>query len=147
MAGYLLDVNVLIALSWPSHVAASRVEEWFRQSSGAGWATCPFTETAFVRLISNPRFSPQSLTVQQAVELLLKNTADPRHRFWPSGIALSRSLELVGGRLQGHRQVTDAYLLGLAIHHKGKLATLDRSILTLLPDKHRQRAHIELIES
>jgi uncharacterized protein len=145
VGAYLLDVNVLIALSWPSHVASARVEEWFRQASRAGWATCPFTETGFVRLISNPRFSPQSLTVQQAVELLLKNTADSRHRFWPGEIAFSRSLELVGGKLQGHRQVTDAYLLGVAIHHKGKLATLDRAVLALLPDSRRRREFIELI--
>jgi hypothetical protein len=37
--------------------------------------------------------------------------------------------------LAGHQQVTDAYLLGLAMHKKGKLATMDRAVRTLLPDK------------
>ena len=53
MAGYLLDVNVLIALMWPSHEGHKHVRPWFHRNAGDGWATCPFTEAAFVRIVSN----------------------------------------------------------------------------------------------
>jgi predicted nucleic acid-binding protein len=35
--------------------------------------------------------------------------------------------------LTGHQQITDAYLIALAIHNRGKLATLDRGIAQLAP--------------
>jgi uncharacterized protein len=48
-------------------------------------------------------------------------------------------------RIVGHQQVTDAYLLGLAIHRKGKLATLDRELLELLPEKSEERDLVTMI--
>jgi hypothetical protein len=41
--------------------------------------------------------------------------------------------------------VTDAYLLGLAMNEKGKLATMDRAILALVPEKSRDREFVELV--
>lgn len=48
-------------------------------------------------------------------------------------------------RITGHQQVTDAYLLGLAIHKKGRLATLDRALLSLLPERSEERDLVTLI--
>jgi hypothetical protein len=121
----LLDANVLIALAWPKHGAHEKVGLWFRRQSRSGWATCPFTQAAFVRLLSNPAFSPNALTPQDALKVLDDNLKLPGHHFWPVDISVAEAIESVGRRLTGHRQVTDAYLLGLAVHHRGKLATLD----------------------
>lgn len=133
MAAILLDVNVLIALAWPDHQAHARVGRWFSRHSPAGWATCPFTQAGFVRILSNPLFSQHALTPQNALAVLESNLDLPGHRFWPANISILQAIEKVGRPLAGHRQITDAYLLGLAIHQKGKLATLDRAIAALDP--------------
>jgi toxin-antitoxin system PIN domain toxin len=124
----LLDANVLIALAWPEHEAHERVGHWFARRSGAGWATCPFTQSAFVRILCNPAFSRDALTPRNALVLLETNLKLPNHHFWAARITLSEAMKNVERRLTGHGQVTDAYLLGLAIHRTGRLATLDKGI-------------------
>jgi hypothetical protein len=59
---------------------------------------------------------------------LESNLDSPTHHFWPDSISVPEALKKVEGRLTGHRQTTGAYLLGLAMHHRGKLATLDKGI-------------------
>jgi predicted nucleic acid-binding protein len=44
---------------------------------------------------------------------------------------LREAVEDLPGSLFGHQQVTDAYLLGLALRKKGKLVTLDRGVKSL----------------
>lgn len=132
MSVLLLDANVLIALAWPAHEAHSRVSPWFQKHSGDGWATCPLTQCALVRILSNPAFSGDALSVVNAFAVLEANLALPGHEFWPADIPLSHALSRVG-KLTGHAQITDAYLVGLALHHRGRLATLDRGIATLGP--------------
>src|SRR5580700_10785081 len=96
--------------------------------SRAGWATCPFTQAAFVRVLSNPAFSSEALTPENALRVLESNLLLPGHHFWANSISVPDGIRIIGARLTGHRQITDAYLLGLALHHKGKLATLDKGI-------------------
>lgn len=134
-AGFLLDVNVLIAMAWPTHRAHEKVQDWLGRHAREGWATCPLTQTAFVRILSNPAFSPNALTPTDALALLEANLGHPAHRFWPDEVSLVQALEPFAQHLAGHQQVTDAYLLGLAMNKKGKLATLDRAVRALLPDK------------
>jgi len=128
VAGFLLDANVLIALAWPAHVSHSIAHKWFDKHAHRVWATCPLTECAFVRAISNPAFSLDALTPQSAIELLTANIKHPTHQFWTDDIGLAQALRHGDRRLTGHQQVTDAYLLGLAIHYKGKLATFDQGL-------------------
>ena len=128
MAPFLLDSNVLIALAWPEHEFHHKVGRWFARHSHAGWATCPFTQAAFVRILSNPAFSINALTPANALRVLESNLTLPSHRFWPDSISVVDALRNIEGRLTGHRQITDAYLVSLAIHHRGKLATLDQGI-------------------
>lgn len=128
MSIVLLDANVLIALAWPEHEAHERVGRWFARRSRSGWATCPFTQLAFVRILSNPAFSRDALTPRNAVALLADNLKLPNHHFWAASISLSEAMRKIGRTLTGHGQVTDAYLLGLAVHQTGKLATLDKAI-------------------
>lgn len=134
-AGFLLDVNVLIAMAWPTHRAHEKVQDWLGRHAREGWATCPLTQTAFVRILSNPAFSPNALTPTDALALLEANLGHPAHRFWPDEVSLVQALEPFAQHLAGHQQVSDAYLLGLAMNKKGKLATLDRAVRALLPDK------------
>ncbi len=128
----LLDVNMLIALAWPSHVHHREAQDWFRRHARAGWATCPLTQCGFVRISSNPRIIPEAVPPPQALALLREVVAHPHHRFWPDDIGLSEApTEL----LMGHRQVTDAYLLGLALRNHGRLVTLDAGVASLLPPR------------
>jgi predicted nucleic acid-binding protein len=88
-----------------------------------------------VRILSNPAFSPNALTSADALALLQANLGHPAHRFWPDEVSFAHALEPFAQRLTGHQQVTDSYLLGLAMHKRGKLATMDRAVRALLPDK------------
>lgn len=145
MTAFLLDVNVLIALLWPAHEGHLQAQHWFDRNSHEGWATCPFTQAAFVRIVTNPAFSSDAVTPQEAVKLLSSNLDNPSHRFWGDEISFVEAVQPFERRLKGHQQVTDAYLLGLAIHKKGKLATMDRAVVALLPEKSRERDRLVVI--
>ena len=132
-------------MAWPTHQAHAKVQEWFARHAREWWVTCPLTQTAFVRILSNPAFSPNALTPSDAIALLQANLGHPGHRFWSDEIGIVQSLQPFAQQLAGHQQVTNAYLLGLAIYKKGKLATLDRSIRTLLPDKSQESDFLILI--
>jgi uncharacterized protein len=150
MKGYLLDTNVLIALLWPSHERHDDVMKWFIHQRGQGWATCPLTEAGFVRIVSNPSFSRDAVTPREAVQVLAANTAAKDHAFWPADLAFAEAVAYAGARLVGHQQTTDAYLLGLAIHCRGVLATLDASIGALLeskPASPKMRDHLVVIQT
>jgi len=128
MTAHLLDVNVLLALSWPGHKFHESVQKWFASNAAKGWATCPMVEAGFVRILSNPSFSARAVSPKEAIDALRLNTQHPAHQFWPDDIALAGALANLQHRVVGHQQITDAYLLALAIHHRGKLATLDKGI-------------------
>ena len=143
--GFLLDVNVFIAMAWPTHREHQKVHEWLARHAREGWATSPLTQTSFVRILSNPAFSANALTPTDALTLLQANLAHPAHRFWADEVSMIDSMKPFTQKLAGHQQVTDAYLLGLAIHKRGKLATMDRAVRTLLPDKSPGRDFVVLI--
>jgi uncharacterized protein len=90
--------------------------------------------------LSNPAFSASALTPKNAVLVLESNLNLPHHQFWPDSIPLVDALRNVE-RLTGHGQITDAYLVGLALHRRGKLATFDKAIRSWGTE-----AGIELIE-
>jgi hypothetical protein len=143
MTVHLLDVNVLVALVWPAHLGHLRTQDWFAENAKNGWASCPFTQAGCVRILSNPSFSRDAVTAQEAIKLLTANLNHPSHRFWPDDVSFPEAVYLVKKQMQGHQQVTDAYLLGLALHRKAKLATMDRGVASLLP-KEKQSAVVIL---
>jgi uncharacterized protein len=143
MTVHLLDVNVLLALMWPAHQGHQLAHDWFAENARNGWATCAFTQAGCVRILSNPSFSSDFLTLQEAVKLLTANLNHPSHRFWPGDLSFPEAAEPVLKQMQGHQQVTDAYLLGLVLRRKAKLATMDRGVSSLLP-RDKQRAVIVL---
>jgi hypothetical protein len=134
VTGYLLDVNILVALLWPAHEAHHAALKWFERTGAKGWATCSVTQAGFVRIVSNPAFTRDALSPQQAMELLQVNTKHPGHRFWKDEAGFLTVAAPFADRIVGHRQVTDAFLLGLALRHRAKVATLDRGMLGLVPE-------------
>lgn len=145
MTAYLLDTNLLIALLWPSHERHAAAVKWFARHRGRGWATCPFTQAGFVRIVSNPAFSRDAVRPRDATHVLLANTAAKDHVFWSDDLPLVDAVRFAGLRLMGHQQVTDAYLLGLAIHHGGMLATLDKRVSALTQPKGLERQALEVV--
>jgi toxin-antitoxin system PIN domain toxin len=124
MAKYLLDVNVLLALAWPSHEFHGTAHRWWTASSKR-WATCALTELGFIRLSSNPGFTSDAVTPYEAATLLERLVALERHEYWSELPHLSRE---DFRRMTGHKQVTDFYLTKLARLHKAKVATFDSRI-------------------
>ena len=126
MNGYLLDVNVLLALGDPQHVHHVAAHTWFAEHGRTAWATCPITENAFVRIASHPRYPNRPGEAPVVLELLRRMCAGDGHLFWADTISL-RDMVVRDSALT-HRQVTDVFLLALAVSHAGRLATLDRHI-------------------
>lgn len=91
------------------------------------------TQTALVRVLSNPAFSERALTPSKALQVLSQNVGLPGHNFWSDSIGLREAVERMPTVLSGHQQITDTYLVALAIHNGGRLATLDRKIVQLAP--------------
>ena len=128
----LLDVNVLIALLWPAHEHFDAAHDWFgARAGGARWATCPLTELAFVRIVSNPSFSPDALAPADALTLAPAQPGSPGPRVLAGRRGLPDAVGPLVPRLQGHRQLSDAYLLGLALEHRGTLASFDGGLRAL----------------
>lgn len=142
MVTFLLDVNVLLALWVPTQQDHQKVTAWFHAEGARHWATCPITQAGFIRLASNPALTPDALTVNEALDLLAANLKHPGHVFWADNLDVPSCLSLRGKGLQGYRQVTDAYLVGLAVHRKAHLVTLDRSMVSLLPASERSSKRV-----
>lgn len=130
---HLLDVNVLIALGWPTHEHHAAAHSWFNAIASGGWATCPITQCGFVRVSSNANAVGAALTPNQPVSAMVRMTAHPRHVFWADDLAVG-SIYFPAATLRGHQQVTDAYLLALCASRGGSLATFDTGIRRFTAD-------------
>ncbi len=149
MSRYLLDANALIAMAWPAHQHHQRFQMWFKNHARQGWATTPLTQAAFVRIVSQPAFSggtaANAIGPREAAALLTLNLAHQHHTFFPLDMQIGEVAALCTGGLIGHRQVTDAYLLALAVKRKCKLVTFDSGLKQLLATERERDAHIELL--
>jgi uncharacterized protein len=123
----LLDVNVLIALFTPNHAHAHRAHSWWQENETNGWATCPLTQNGFARITSQVSF-PYFSTTSAAVARLKDIMARTRHEFWADSISVTDEGVFDPAFLLSRRQVTDTYLLALAMKNDGCLVTFDRSI-------------------
>jgi toxin-antitoxin system PIN domain toxin len=125
----LLDVNVLIALLDRRHVHHEPAHGWFAASHGAGWATCPLTQNAVLRILGQPRYpnspGPPAVVAPLVAELI----RHPNHQFWPDALSLLTLTGVDPSRLLEAGQVTDTYLLALAVHHGGTLVSFDRRLV------------------
>lgn len=129
MTRFLLDANVLIALIDPAHIQHDRAHEWFAAQGRHGWATCPLTENAVLRIVGHPRY-PNSPGTPAAVAALFSSfRALPGFEFWPDDVSLLDCALIDSARLLDSGQITDSYLLALACAHGAQLATLDRHLI------------------
>jgi toxin-antitoxin system PIN domain toxin len=125
----LLDINVLIALFDPDHVFHERAHGWWSANVARGWASCPLTENGVVRIMCNPGYSQRiRLSPSDLIRRLDGFAANSDHEFWPDALSLRDNKHFAPDRIHGSRQVTDAYLLGLATAHGGCLVSFDESI-------------------
>ena len=122
-----------MALAWPNHVHHSRALRWFAANREEGWATCPVTESGFVRVSSNVRVIHDARTPEQAIHLLRQIRQLPGHTFWGDDVSPVDSDATAFEQVVGYRQVTDAHLLTLAMRRGGSLATVDRGVGELAP--------------
>ena len=142
---FLLDANALIAMAWPTHEHHEAMLRWFGQHARQGWATCALTQSAFVRIISQRAFSDRAVAVAEVAELLLRNVGHPKHQFLPLDFGIEQVLGACTGGLMGHRQITDAYLLTLAIQHQRRLLTFDQGISQLLATPAERSRHLTVL--
>jgi toxin-antitoxin system PIN domain toxin len=123
----LLDVNVLIALLDSDHASHASAIGWFSKHARTGWASCPITQNGCLRIMSHPGY-PNPLPVQAVIEHLAAACHQHIHEFWPDEISLLDSDVADSTRIHGPRQLTDIYLLALAVQHEGRLVTFDSGI-------------------
>jgi uncharacterized protein len=126
--GTLLDVNVVIALTESRHDDFELAQEWFASLGNESWGVCPLTEIGFVRITTNPSFVPRSRTQEDATYILQELATCPGYRYWPLTGSWTALTAPFASRITGHQQVTDAYLLGMAIKEDGILVTFDKAI-------------------
>lgn len=139
----LLDVNVLIALHDQQHIHHSLAARWFVANAGQGWASCPLTQNGCVRILSQPGY-PNPVPLPTALALLQQSCSHAEHNFWPDDISLLDSSRLNHHHMHGFRQLTDIYLLALAVKHGGRFVTFDAKV-PLSAVHGAQPAHLVLL--
>ena len=142
---HLLDVNALIALSWPKHEHHASVQRWFARHAQGGWGSCAITQAGFVRITSQPGFGGQSKSIAEVMTVLRNLLEHPGHRLVPLDFPFEAAIGVCTGGVVGHRQVTDAYLLTAAMCAGMKLLTFDSGLGTLLSSSAERSTHIELL--
>jgi toxin-antitoxin system PIN domain toxin len=128
-SAFLLDVNVLIALLDPMHIQHVRAHAWFADNVTM-WASCALTQNGFLRIVSHPRYANPLASPGEAMPVLAEFCARPDHRFWNDDVSLLDATAVDADRLLSSAQVTDSYLLALAVKHGARLATFDKRLVT-----------------
>lgn len=129
----LLDASVLIALGDAGHQYEAPALRFFQNEAVlGGWATCPITENAFLRILSHPNYPRALSSPAEARQILTRLIGSPGHQFWPDDCSLMDTR--LGASLPGSQHLTDQYLLALAVKHRGRFATFDSRInASLIP--------------
>ena len=125
MSTPLLDVNLLMALLWQNHEEHARARRWLR--GRPEFATCPLGQLGFVRISSHPTLGYGMLPAQ-ALHVLRRLLADPRHRFVADDLGCEDH-SLQADRIMGANHVTDHYLVALARRHGMTLITFDEPLI------------------
>lgn len=123
----LLDVNVLIALLDADHSLHTPATAWFTRHARDGWASCPITQNGCVRIMSHPGY-PNALPVRSVIERLGEAANNALHQFWADDVSLLDVTIADPARIHGPRQLTDIYLLALAVRHGGCFVTFDQAV-------------------
>ncbi len=123
----LLDINVLIALFDEDHTHHAAASAWLEEHISDGWASCPLTQNGCIRIMSQPRY-PNTVPVADIVTRLQKAVSTGYHRFVPDNVSILNSDIINHNRLLSPRQITDNYLIALAVENECRFVTFDRSI-------------------
>jgi toxin-antitoxin system PIN domain toxin len=123
----LLDVNVLIALLDSDHTSHGVALMWFAKHAREGWASSPITQNGCIRIMSNPSY-PNALPVQAVMKRLADACEEDVHEFWSDEVSLLNPNVVDSTRIHGPRQLTDIYLLALAVEQEGRLVTFDTGV-------------------
>lgn len=124
----LLDVNVWVALFDDAHVASMRANALI-ETPGLRIATCPLVENGVIRVLNLPSYGRRgALGLQRVRTQLVHACASLDHQFWPDDVTLRDDAAVDFQRVHGHNQITDLYLLALAVKHDGALLTFDQGI-------------------
>lgn len=132
----LLDINVLVAIAWPNHVHHVAARGWFANNRLDGWHTSPLTQSGFIRISSNQRFTPDARTPTEAWILLEKLCALPEHSFVPDSVNLVQALGEFPGVVNGNSQVTDFHLILIARSVDAQFVTFDRAAAEMAQSIH-----------
>lgn len=123
----LLDINVLLALLDADHVDHTTARAWLSSEIESGWASCALTVNGFVRVMSQPRY-PGAVSPFEAIERLRRAASTAHHDSWPCDLSLLEESVFDRSQILGPRQVTDAYLLALAVANEGRFVTFDQGV-------------------
>jgi uncharacterized protein len=123
----LLDISILLALIDEEHDFHERSRQWWQANREPGWASCPLTQNGFVRVISQASYA-RPVPLLESIRVLTSSTSETRHEFWPDDLSLLDTGTVDHTRLLGPSQLTDVYLLALAVKHGGRFVTLDRRV-------------------
>lgn len=140
----LLDVNVIVALLDGEHVHHDAAHDWFAEIRTSGWATAPITENGALRVLANPAYHAAAIAPATLRSHLQRLCAVEGHVFWPGDVSLLDADVLTARAALTHRQLTDVYLLALAVKHRGCLATFDTSIPVSVV-RGATRTHLEVL--
>jgi uncharacterized protein len=123
----LFDVNALLAVFDKDHVFHPRIRAWWAADADRGWATCPLTQNGFVRVMSQSSY-PGHRSIADATAALRAGISQPGHDFWPDSVSIADQSIFDHRRMLGPNQITDAYLLAIAVKNSGCLVTFDRAV-------------------
>ena len=124
---WLVDGNILVACAVDTHFQHQRVLRWF-DGLTESFATCSVTQGTLLRL--HMKFAADQ-SAAAAWKILKGFEAHPLHIYWPDDLPYS---QVPHRQIQGHRQVTDAWLVELARRNGGKVATLDHGMVATYPN-------------
>jgi len=139
----LLDVNVLIALFDAAHVDHGNARAWLEANIEQGWASCPLTQNGCIRILSQPTY-PGAQPPAAIAARLAEAAGTSWHEFWPDDLSLVEPRCVDWRHVLGSRQLTDVYLLALAVRRGGRLVTLDRAV-PLAAVASARKANLEMI--
>ena len=137
----LLDVNVLISLLDANHAHHAAVTGWLGQNEDP-WASCPITQNGYLRIVTQESYA-NTISIQEAIRILSQAVSTPGHEFLSDDISLLDKLLFSHQHIQGHKRLTDIYLLALSVSHGARFVTLDRGVpLDTVPQATDSSLHV-----
>ena len=139
---FLIDINVLIALIDQSHVGHDAAHRWFAETGATSWATCPLTENGVVRIVGHRKYPNSAGPPAAVAPIVARLRTLPGHVFWNDDLSLVDSDLVDVDQIMTPGQVTDSYLLALAVKNRVQLATFDRRLSTRAVRRGRAGLHV-----